>query len=52
MSPTIATALTSAIEKFDNKVFIEDGDLSLTFRDTTTLPSGGSNTYWARFYPR
>lgn len=37
MSPTIATALTSAIEKFDNKVFIEDGDLSLTFRDTQQL---------------
>ncbi len=37
MSTTTVAALTSAITDFDDKVFIEDGDLKLTFSDTQRL---------------
>jgi acyl-CoA synthetase (AMP-forming)/AMP-acid ligase II len=37
MSTTTVAALTSAIAKFDDKVFIEDGDLKLSFSDTQQL---------------
>lgn len=37
MSTTIAAALNSAINNFDDKIFIEDGELKLTFSDTQRL---------------
>ena len=48
MSTTTPAALASAIDKFNDKVFIEDGDLRLSFSETQRLCHEGAATLIGR----